>query len=95
MKFVKIFLLKKPTLQYTCIIFTALGLRWNLELISSNCMSLIRNDVTKQNGRSSVGTFVCAPMEIVDHYTNSEVFESAEDHRLIGINRLNGCVSFQ
>ena len=58
-------------------------------------MSLIRNDVTKQNGRCSVGTFVCAPMEIVDDYTNSEVFESAEDHRLIGINRLNGCVSFQ
>ena len=58
-------------------------------------MSLIRNDVIKQNGRCSVGTFVCAPMEIVDDYTNSEVFESAEDHRLIGINRLNGCVSFQ
>ena len=45
-------------------------------------MSLIQNDVTKQNGRCSVGTFVCAPMEIVDNYTNSKVFESAEDHRL-------------
>ena len=50
-------------------------------------MSLIRNDVIKQNGRCSVGTFVYMPMEIVDNYTNSEVSESTEDHRLIGINK--------
>ena len=31
-----------------------------------------------------MGTFVCVPMESVDDYTNSEVFESVEDHRLIG-----------
>ena len=47
-------------------------------------MSLIQNDVIKQNGQCSVGTFVCAPMEIIDDDTNSEVSESTED---LGINR--------
>ena len=38
-------------------------------------VNFIRKDVTKQNGRCSVGTFVtmCA-MEIVDDYTNSKIF---------------------
>ena len=34
-------------------------------------MSFIQNDVIKQNGRCSVGAFVCAPMETVDDCTNS------------------------
>ena len=50
-------------------------------------MSLIQNDVIKQNGGCSLGTFLCALMEIVDDYTNSEVSESTEEHRLIGIDR--------
>ena len=50
-------------------------------------MNLIRNDITKQNGRCSVGTFVCAPIELLSDTTNSEALESAEDHRLTGINK--------
>ena len=55
-------------------------------------MSLIRNDVTKQNGRCSVGTLVCAPMELVNDCTNSKVFESAEDHGLIVLQIKRLCI---
>lgn len=58
-----------------------------------NKMSLIHN-VTTQNGQCSVGLLYVRLWRLYD-YTNSEVFESSEDHRLIGTDNFNSCVSFQ
>lgn len=41
-------------------------------------MGSIRNDVTKQNGGCSVGTHVCAPMEVIEVSGDSEVIEGIE-----------------